>query len=532
MAGLLALGLTIAGGEIARASVLTPNLLGNGGFEAGKQGWTALNPSSGGLTQYQAYGIAAQAQAGTWFMQANTNPDGGSLYQDIPVSLHAGDSATFSMWARRALGTPETGREVLLCLWGLPATSACQLKRLSAHWQQIQTTTTMSGDTSALRAQMYMNGRGNIDYDSGVVARNLLRDGGFEGGGQGWAFVNPPGFVGPAPAGALAAYNYPSGAHDGAWFLEANTNPDQGSVVQDVPVSLSSGDTATFSIWARRASDNPGSSRRVNLCLWSLPAAKNACQSKVLTERWHLLTATATMPAATTTLRAQLYMAGRGNFNFDGAHLGDPQIVDAAYPPVSAGPPAITGKGFKGQRLVCSPGSWTDGPTSFSFRWTRDGAPIGAGPAFTTTGLDIGHRLGCVVTASNIAGEAAREAPSIAIRRRVTPDFKILIRRGRLRVHPVLKRSRIVVSCRARCGRAKKGKTVGRILRAHPRKGSATVRLHRIRLHWRTTFTVKVTAPDRVGRFRRYRLARLGNGLFARPVKKGCLDQRGKSARC
>jgi hypothetical protein len=59
-----------------------------------------------------------------------------------------------------------------------------------------------------------------------------------------------------------------------------------------------------------------------------------------------------------------------------------------------------------GDALTCSPGTWTGTGIAFTYRWLLDGAaPAGAtDPARTVAAGDLGHRLGCEVTAANAGG--------------------------------------------------------------------------------------------------------------------------------
>jgi hypothetical protein len=68
--------------------------------------------------------------------------------------------------------------------------------------------------------------------------------------------------------------------------------------------------------------------------------------------------------------------------------------------------PAITGSAKAGHVLSCGTGSWTGGPTSFAYRWSRNGTPIaGAISArYTVRSIDEGSGLTCTVTATNVAG--------------------------------------------------------------------------------------------------------------------------------
>jgi hypothetical protein len=390
--------------------VLSPDLLTDGGFEAGGVGWQTF-PVAGQTVNMANYS-GSRAHDGTHYEEANTSTDGGSIYQDVPVSMTTDQSATFSIWARLAPGVPDTGQSVNLCLWALTGSpkAACHDKVLTDTWQQLQATATMPSATDILRAQLYMYGRGNIDFDGASLTPDLLTDGGFEAGGAGWQTF-------PVAGQTVNMANYSgSSAHDGTHYEEANTSTDGGSIYQDVPVSMTTDQSATFSIWARLAPGVPDTGQSVNLCLWALTGApKAACQQKTLTGSWEELQATATMPSTTDILRAQLYMYGRGNIDFDGAGLGAPQTADEFYPPRSSTAPRVTGSISIGSTLTCSEGTWSNDPTSFSYVWQEDGSPIAAAsaPTHTITQADAGSRLSCAVTATNPAGSAAAESNSV-----------------------------------------------------------------------------------------------------------------------
>jgi hypothetical protein len=127
------------------------------------------------------------------------------------------------------------------------------------------------------------------------------------------------------------------------------------------------------------------------------------------------LQATTTMPGDTTALRAQLYMYGTGDFNFDGGSLGAPQTAEAVYPPVATASPSVSGNATVGSTLTCSTGSWTNEPTSFVYSWQRDGNPIASasGPTYTITQADVGHYLNCNVTATDDAGSGTAASSNV-----------------------------------------------------------------------------------------------------------------------
>ena len=79
-------------------------------------------------------------------------------------------------------------------------------------------------------------------------------------------------------------------------------------------------------------------------------------------------------------------------------------------PPVIGGPPTI------GTTLSCSTGTWTGNPESFSYAWTRAGAPVAGatGPTYVVTLGDVDQALRCVVTATNDGGSTkATSAPVV-----------------------------------------------------------------------------------------------------------------------
>jgi len=75
--------------------------------------------------------------------------------------------------------------------------------------------------------------------------------------------------------------------------------------------------------------------------------------------------------------------------------------------------PKISGAGAVGVQLTCSPGIW-DGkpPPSFAYQWDRDGVPISSATSntYTVEKADEGHRLSCVVIATNVQESVEAES--------------------------------------------------------------------------------------------------------------------------
>jgi len=389
--------------------VLSNNSLSDGGFEAGGVGWQMLSPGSGVGSDANYPGTGEDpSYGGPDFQEANWSTPGGSLYQDVSVNMVQNQSATFSMWLRLRPGVAARGLSANLCLWALVGsnTNACQQLGLTTQWQQVQVTLTLPAATSTLRAQIYIPPGVNIDFDDGVLTDNLLSDGGFEAGGVGWSTL-PPSGGSMNLANYQGSSSYPS--YGGPAFEEANSSTSGGSIYQDVSVNMSQNQSATFSMWVRLAPGQSETGLTDNLCLWALVGSNtNACQSITLTTQWQQVQATLTMPAATSTLRAQIYIPPGVNVDFDDGSLGAPQTAEAVYIPRNDSPPVISGSTSVGSTLTCTAGVWSDAPTALTYSWSLGGTPIAGadGDTYTITTADDGHALTCVVTASNAAGEA------------------------------------------------------------------------------------------------------------------------------
>lgn len=85
--------------------------------------------------------------------------------------------------------------------------------------------------------------------------------------------------------------------------------------------------------------------------------------------------------------------------------------VGVAVKPVNVGAPELRATDFTGigETLSCSQGSWEYTPTSYSYKWLREGVEIpGATAAEYAIGVvDAGHTIACEVTATNSAGSAS-----------------------------------------------------------------------------------------------------------------------------
>src|SRR5207247_9490112 len=96
----------------------------------------------------------------------------------------------------------------------------------------------------------------------------------------------------------------------------------------------------------------------------------------------------------------------------------------APAPPVNTTPPLISGTTESGRTLSASTGTWTGGPTSYAFQWSRcDVTGVscadvpGAGAQTYQLGpADVGFTIRVAVIATNAQGSAtATSAPSSVV---------------------------------------------------------------------------------------------------------------------
>jgi hypothetical protein len=79
----------------------------------------------------------------------------------------------------------------------------------------------------------------------------------------------------------------------------------------------------------------------------------------------------------------------------------------ASAPPVDMVVPAVSGTAKAGGKLACTQGHWTNSPTGYAYRWSRDGTPIAGATTSTYKVLtdDEGLKITCTVTAANAKGK-------------------------------------------------------------------------------------------------------------------------------
>jgi hypothetical protein len=86
-------------------------------------------------------------------------------------------------------------------------------------------------------------------------------------------------------------------------------------------------------------------------------------------------------------------------------------------PPLASGAPLVTATSLSvaGAGVASSTtGAWSGNPT-FTYAWTRDGAAISGATAatYTLVAADVGHNIGCTVTATNSSGTASKASNTV-----------------------------------------------------------------------------------------------------------------------
>ena len=135
---------------------------------------------------------------------------------------------------------------------------------------------------------------------------NLLRDASFENDATaGWTTQNPHGGeIRAAPA-------YASGLPEGGNILRLSTTKANGSVYQDVPMSLAPGQSYTFSVWART---NATIEERICVVLWGVgESTERGRTCTTVGATWTLVSAPYDVRAdGLFKLRAQVYLLTPG----------------------------------------------------------------------------------------------------------------------------------------------------------------------------------------------------------------------------
>lgn len=87
-------------------------------------------------------------------------------------------------------------------------------------------------------------------------------------------------------------------------------------------------------------------------------------------------------------------------------------------PPANTAAPALQGTAQPGSTLTCTNGTWSGAtPQTYSAQFTSDGAAVGPAGAsqYTVQAADVGHAIGCTVTAHNRRADVTATATPVTI---------------------------------------------------------------------------------------------------------------------
>lgn len=106
----------------------------------------------------------------------------------------------------------------------------------------------------------------------------------------------------------------------------------------------------------------------------------------------------------------------------------DAQLVPlSSLFPASIGAPQLSGTPSPGDTLFCSTGDWSNSPTSYSYKWLRNGIPIGLTTStYLVQSTDLGASIACRVTAFNSYGSNTATSNAVQIVAATAPHKKPL----------------------------------------------------------------------------------------------------------
>lgn len=261
---------TVNGPTIDIANVdVHKSLAQNGNFTNSGYGWQTWNAN---FAVYPA-GTSGYNSYGDWFgdwAAMNTGTPGGSVYQDIPVSLSTSNTVCATAEVRTSGGATGGGGSFNVYLIGGGTAGVdqgtYQFQNLGngENWKQIQACASASGPRSLIRIQFFPNVNGpTVDIANVDVHRAITQNGTFSNSGNGWQTMNGANLA-VYPAGTSGDNSY--GDSSGYW---AATNAPQagGSTYQDIPVSMGTGNTVCATAEVRTSGNATGGSGYMTLYL-------------------------------------------------------------------------------------------------------------------------------------------------------------------------------------------------------------------------------------------------------------------------
>ncbi|MFD0517855.1 hypothetical protein [Paractinoplanes durhamensis] len=277
----------------------------NGGFNNGFDSWTD-SPGS----QHAVYGPGVTGNnpyEGAGFAATNTTVVGGGIYQDVSLTVNAGD--TFCGSARVASQGTARGASGSFAMWligGSQENSVTTYANLPGgnDWTPISACITAAAAYSKLRVQFYPDpNTGTVVIDAVDIHKSIAKNGGFNKTFDNWT---------DAPSSQHAVYGpgvTGNNPYEGAGFAATNTTVVGGGIYQDVNLTVKAGDTFCGS--AQVASQGTTRGASGSFAMWLIGGSQ---ENSVTTyanlpggNDWTPISACITAAAAYSKLRVQFY---------------------------------------------------------------------------------------------------------------------------------------------------------------------------------------------------------------------------------
>lgn len=239
--------------------VANKDLVKNGDFGAGGNNWSrtggttnfSVLSNSGGTTPYE----------GNQYMATNTQDSGGSVYQDIPMTINTGDTVC----ARTMLTTYGTGSGSSgnVYLWINGSGSSINYNNIPGNnvWTPYEVCNTATASASTFRFQIYPGVNSpTVGVDTIDVNKGVIKNGDFNLGSNSWSRT------GGTTNFSVLSNSSGTTPYEGNQFMATNTQDSGGSVYQDVPLTINSGDSICANLMLTTVGTGSGSSG--NISVW------------------------------------------------------------------------------------------------------------------------------------------------------------------------------------------------------------------------------------------------------------------------
>jgi len=237
----------------------TSNLIKNSDFGQGGSNWSR----TGGSTNFSvtSNNAGTTPYEGNQFLSTNTQDSGGSVYQDVPLTINAGDTICAStMLTSVGTGSGSSGN---VTLWVNGNGSSINYNNIPGNniWKPYKVCNTASSSATTFRFQVYPGVNSpTVGVDTIVANKGLAKNGDFGANGNNWSRTgNSTNFSVLSNSGGTTPY-------EGNQYMATNTQDSGGSVYQDIPMTINAGDTVCARTMLTTYGTGSGSSG--NVYLW------------------------------------------------------------------------------------------------------------------------------------------------------------------------------------------------------------------------------------------------------------------------